>query len=272
MKAELGGLGKKERFQLGQIMKARLPIITPQNAAKTLKISKERAAWLLANWAQKGWLSRIKHGVYIPVPLQTENPEVMADEPWVIAKSLFSPCYIGGWSAAEHWGFTEQIFNSVMVLTSRRFNKIEKNLRGAKFTLKLVKSERLFGIKSVWLEQHKVDVSDPTKTIVDAFNDPAIVGGIRMALDILNRYMTSEHKDLKLLFDYAVRMKNTAIFKRLGFVFEKTFPQEAEWIEKFRSKLKSGYSQLDPSVPGKVLITTWGLWIPLKWKKGDLHD
>ena len=33
------------------------------------------------------------------------------EDPLVIAEKLFSPCYVGGWSAAEYWGITEQIFN-----------------------------------------------------------------------------------------------------------------------------------------------------------------
>ncbi len=272
MEVKLGGLGKKERFQLGQLIKAHLPIITPKNAAVVLKITQKKAAWLLSHWAHKGWLSRVKRGVYIPIPLQTENPNVMVDEPWVIAKSLFSPCYVGGWSAAEHWDFTEQIFNSVMVLTTKRNNNLEMNLKGVTFKLKVIKPERLFGIKSIWIEHHKVEVSDPTKTIIDSFNDPATVGGIRIAIDILDRYMTSEHKNIKLLYDYGIRMKNTAIFKRIGFIFEKKYPKEVDWIEKFHSKIKTGYSQVDPSVPGDALITSWGLWVPLKWKKGGLCD
>jgi predicted transcriptional regulator of viral defense system len=191
----------------------------------------------------------------------------MADEPWIIAKNLFDPCYIGGWSAAEHWDFTEQIFNTVMVFTSKKVDSREMSLNGARFTLKTIKPERIFGLKTVWLQNQKVEVSDPTRTIVDAFNDPATVGGIRMAIDILDRYLKSEYKNLDLLFEWSLKMKNTAIFKRLGFVFSMQWKNEEKFILRSRRALKSGYSQLDPASPGKSLVTEWGLWVPPKWKK-----
>lgn len=268
MKSNIAGIGKKERAQLSAILKARTAIITPQTAALALKIEQNKAAQLLARWNKKGWLSRVKRGAYIPVPLQAQTSEIMADEPWTLAKALFAPCYIGGWSAAEHWDFTEQIFNSVMVFTTRKVDERELDLRGAKFTLKTIKQERLFGTKTEWLQNQKVEVSDPTRTIVDAFNDPATVGGIRMAIDILDRYMRSSHKNLDLLFDYSLKMKNTAIFKRLGFIFSQNWPGERGSIQKFRRAIKSGYSQLDPAAPGTSLVTLWGLFVPQSFKKG----
>ena len=268
MDSQLAGIGKKERANLSLVLKAGLAVITPKAAAKILNLDQSHAAQLLALWAKKGWLSRIKQGVYIPVALQADSLEVMADEPWVIAKGLFEPCYIGGWSAAEHWNFTEQIFNSTMVFTTKQLRTRELSLKGIKLSVKTIKSERLFGTKPEWIENQKVLVSDPTRTIVDSFNDPAVVGGIRMAIEILDGYLKSEYKNLNLLFQYSIQMKNTAIFKRMGFVFEQNHPSELEFIKKMKSKIKSGFSQLDPSVPGKRLVTAWNIWVPSAWKKG----
>ena len=268
MEPQLAGIGRKERSNLAMVLKAGLAVITPKAVAKVLKLDQSHAAQLLALWAKKGWLSRIKHGVYIPVALQAESLEVMADEPWVVAKGLFEPCYIGGWSAAEHWDFTEQIFNSTMVFTTKKLRVRELSLKGIKLTVKTIKPERLFGTKAEWRENQKVLVSDPTRTVVDAFNDPAVVGGIRMAMDILDRYLKSEHKNLDFLFKYSEQMQNTAIFKRMGFIFEQNHPSEVEFIKKMKTKIKSGYSQLDPAVPGKSLVTAWNVWVPSSWKKG----
>ncbi|MFN7906428.1 MAG: type IV toxin-antitoxin system AbiEi family antitoxin [Pseudobdellovibrionaceae bacterium] len=273
MDAQLAGIGKKQRSQLAVLLKARTAVITPNTAAKALKIAQNQAAQLLALWAKKGWLSRVKHGVYIPISIQAESPEIMADEPWAIANAILSPCYIGGWSAAEHWDFTEQIFNSTMVFTTKKTASRELNLKGAKLTTKTIKAERIFGTQNIWRDNQKIPISDPTRTIVDAFNDPAVVGGIRMAVDMLARYLKSEHKNLDLLFQYATQMKNTATFKRLGFILERQHSSENIFIQKIKNKIKSGYSQLDPSTPGKSLVTTWNLWVPTSWKKGSaLND
>lgn len=273
MTNHLLGIGTKERFRLGQILSTGMAVITPKTAAIVLEITQEQAAQFLALWAKKGWLSRVKRGVYIPVALQSQTSDVMADDPWILAKALFTPCYIGGWSAAEHWDLTEQIFNSVMVFSTRKVASRELDLSGVKFVVKTVMSKRIFGTKNIWQGNQKIAISDPTRTLVDAFNDPAVVGGIRMAIDILARYMKSEYKNLDLLIEYSLLMENTAIFKRLGFIFEKEHPSETVFMAIIKKEIKSGYSQLDPSTPGTSLITTWGLWVPDLWKKGIIvHD
>lgn len=269
MAEHLLGIGKKQRSQLALLIKANLPVITPKNAAKILKTEQARVAQLLALWAKKGWLSRVKHGVYVPVPLQAGTTEVMVDDPWIVGKALFDPCYIGGWSAAEYWDFTEQIFSSVMIFSTKKSQMRELKLKGVNLTIKTIKLNRLFGTKVIWREGQKISIADPSRTIVDAFNDPAVVGGIRMATDILARYLKSEHKNFKLLYDHASKMGNTAIFKRLGFILESHFPSESTFIEKVRKQIRSGYSQLDPSAPGKRLVTAWNLWVPMAIKKGS---
>ncbi len=271
MAQALGGIGKKGRSQLAILLKTGQAVFTPESTARDLQVTRAQATQLLAQWTKQGWCSRLKHGVYIPVSLQASSSEVMADEPWLIAKALFDPCYNGGWTAAEHWNLTEQIFNSVMVFTTKKTHEKNVQLKGARFTTKTVRAERNFGTKNIWIKSQKVPLSDPTKTIVDAFNDPAVVGGIRMAIDLLGAYLKSEHKDLRLLVEYASRMKNTAIFKRLGCVLEKTHSSESAFIEELRKKIKAGYSQLDPSTPGTSLVTAWGLWVPAFWKKGSLN-
>lgn len=264
---ELGGLGKKGRAQLGAILKHATGVITVASAASALSVSGSEAAQLLAGWCRKGWLSRVKRGIYVPVSLQSSTSDVMVDEPWLLAKTMFSPCYIGGWSAAEHWDLTEQIFNSVMVLTAKKVHQRTLSLHGARFKLKTINKSRLFGIKDIWIQNQKVGVSDPSRTIIDVLNDPALAGGIRMAADFLTNYLRSSNKSSSLLQQYADRLGNRTAFKRLGFLLERIAPKEADLTNLCRKRVKSGYSQLDPATPGRTLVTRWGLWVPPAWKE-----
>lgn len=61
------------------------------------------------------WLARVRRGAYVPVPIESPSADVALEDPWSVAMTTFAPCYMGGWSAAEHWGLTEQIFRSVCV-------------------------------------------------------------------------------------------------------------------------------------------------------------
>ncbi len=73
---------------------------------------------------------------------------------------------------------------------------------------------------------------------------------------------------MDLLIEYADNQGNSATFKRLGFIMEMAFPSEKKTIQTCHNKIKSGYSQLDPSIHGEELFTRWNLWVPKNWKKG----
>jgi len=246
--------------------------VSVAEAADALGISSTDAAKMLARWAKKGWFSRVQQGVYIPVPLETRTNDVPLEDPWLIAERLYGPCYIGGWSAAEHWGLTVQIFRTSVVMTTQKPRDRNPTIKGTKFLLRTVADSAIFGLKSVWRGRIKISVSDPTRTILDLLNDPTLGGGIRSTADILNNYLRSDSKDLELLIRYAERLGNGAVFKRLGFLLERFAPDEADFIAKCRDNLTAGKAKLDLRLSCDKLITRWRLWVPEAWAKEDSID
>ncbi len=256
------GLGQKSRSQLGKVLKGNRGVISVSSASDTLRLPREKTSQLLSRWAARGWIVRVKRGLYIPVPLEAESTDIAISEPWLLAQSMFEPCYIGGWTAAEHWDLTEQIFHSIVIITTKKVHQRDVRFKGARFIIKTVGSHGMFGTKPVWLEDHKINVSDPTRTILDLFNDPSLGGGIRSSIDVFSNYIQSKHKDLLLLLQYAEKLGNSAVYKRMGFVLERGFPAEEKTIEICRKNMRTGYSQLDPQTPSKALVTAWNLWVP----------
>ena len=125
----------------------------------------------------------------------------------------------------------------------------------------------MFGLKPIWRGQVKVSVSDPARTIVDMLADPALGGGIRSTADMLNAYLRSENKNIGRLTEYAGRLGNGAVFKRLGFLVERLAPNEQGTIAACLSKLTKGNAKLDPRLRADKLVTRWRLWTSASWKK-----
>src|SRR5215469_4375326 len=98
------------RARLATVLRGAHEVVTIDIASQALGIERRPAAKLLSRWKQQGWLRRIGHGLYVPVPLDLANSEQVLTDPWVLAPSLFNPGYIGGWTAAHHWELTEQLF------------------------------------------------------------------------------------------------------------------------------------------------------------------
>ena len=88
-------------------------------ASRVLGIEHDETGRLLVYLARRGWLSRVRRGLYVAVPLDARRSGEWAEDPWVVAERVFSPCYIGGWSACEHWDLTEQVFRTLLVVTAR---------------------------------------------------------------------------------------------------------------------------------------------------------
>ncbi len=243
------GIDEKNRKLLDSLNRLGKNLFSVKEAARTMGLSDYEARLKLGYLARRGWLARIKPGLYVPVSLGTDNPQEYKENPWIVANRVFSPCYIGGWSAAEHWDLTEQIFNSVFVGTVKLFRKKEVKIQGTDFVLKLKKSIR--HTKSVWLENIKIQVSDPAQTLVDILDDPASGGGIRNIAEIVKNYFESEYRNNTELLKYISETNNRTIFKRLGYILEVLDVDMPDVISECRKNISAGYSVFDPAIKNK---------------------
>lgn len=256
------GLSAKSREQLSRMLRDSPFVLTTGDAARTLGLSQAAAARRLAAWSRAGWLARVRRGTYVPVPIESASSDVALDDPWAVAAAMFAPCYIGGWSAAEHWGLTEQIFRSLCVMTTTRPREREPVLRKARFELHTVPSARFFGLKSVWRGSARVQVSDPARTLIDMLADPALAGGIRHLVEMLGSLLRDQPKETAKLGTYAGEIGIGSVFKRLGFLLQRDHSDQVALIALCRQNLTAGYAKLDPALPADLLATAWRVWVP----------
>ncbi len=261
----VAGISKKNRKLLDALNSIERGPFSIDEASEFLGLPREKLKNLLGHLARKGWLSRIKRGVYITVPLGTEDPKFFRENAWIVADKLFSPCYIGGWSAAEHWELTEQIFNDLVVVTTKRPRNIKTTIKGINYIIKCVPEKRFGATKGVWVENQKIYVSDPSQTIVDILDDPSIGGGIRNVADIIIEYFDSEHRNDSLLLDHIEKKGNRSIYKRLGYVIETLAIDATTLLETCAKGISTGFSSLDPSSVSKGHYnTSWKLRINVR--------
>jgi predicted transcriptional regulator of viral defense system len=205
-------------------------------------MDRRQATKLLARWNTQGWIKRLQRGLYAPVPIASLGQSQVLDDPWLIVPTLFGPAYIGGWTAAEHWGLTEQIFRGVCVLTARSVRGKEKTIQGVDFSLKRISKRAMFGTKPLWRGRVKVEISNPAKTIIDMLDDPAIGGGIRHVSDCLGKYFSENKGTAEELISIGERLANGAVFKRLGFLGGAHGAAPAQLMRRpaFRERLTAG--------------------------------
>lgn len=234
------------------VLRATKEVVSVDITARTLGVDRRRAAKILSRWRAQGWLRRVGHGLYVPVPLDLAGTEQLVPDPWVLVPALFGQCYIGGWTAAHHWELTEQLFNEAVVFTTRRISQSRVVAQGASFLLPRTSTGRLFGLKTLWRGATRVSISDAARTLVDMLAMPDTGGGIDHIAECLGRY--------------AEQFGNGAVFKRLGFLAE-TRLWQPKLAAACRARLTQGYARLDPALSSRTLVTAWRLWVPARWKE-----
>ncbi|MFQ5351777.1 MAG: hypothetical protein ACE5D3_01750, partial [Candidatus Binatia bacterium] len=130
------GIESHNRDLLEQLHRTFAGPFSPAEAADALRLDCQRARRLLAHLTSRGWLSRVRRGLYVTVPLGASAPADWREDPWIVAAKAFTPCYIGGWSACEHWGLTEQVFRDIVVMTGRSVRSGKTEVQGTPFRLK----------------------------------------------------------------------------------------------------------------------------------------
>jgi Predicted transcriptional regulator len=217
------------------------PVFSFARLYEKTHIKKEILWVILSRMEEKGFIERIEKGKYLIIPLGSEKGKYTLNE-FVIASYLVEPFAISYWSALHHYGLTEQIPNTVFVQTPARKKKNRMEIFGVNYQIVRVKDEKFFGIKTEWIEETPVSITDKEKTVIDCLDKPRYAGGI---LEITKALKTGS-LDYNKLSTYAQKIDNFAVVRRLGYLCEQIgIPVN---LPHPRS---NKYLLLDPTMPAK---------------------
>ncbi|MEX2225053.1 MAG: type IV toxin-antitoxin system AbiEi family antitoxin domain-containing protein [Dehalococcoidia bacterium] len=253
------GISGATRSELAAVTGRGHRLIGVADAVNALGIDAQAAAMKLARWADQGWLRRVRRGMYIPVPVDAENPKAWTEDALIIATAIWSPCYFTGWTAANHWGLSEQVFRTVVLKTTARVRASRAEMLDHEYLVAHTDKRHLsWGMESAWQDGVRLNYADPTRTVVEILDAPRLAGGIRHAAEILGAYLGDHDPDR--LIDYGDRLGNRTVFKRLGYLTEAIGAEQPSLIEACRHRLSAGVSLLDPDGPrGGLRVPEWNL-------------
>ena len=254
------GIGQAERQVIDTMIHYGKPAIRAIDLEQEFGHSHKNANLILSRLCRKGWLQRLQPGIYRVVPLGSDSPNPLPEDPWAIGVTLFDPCYISGWTAAEHWELTEQIFNTMLIFTTQKQRKKEHLISGVQYRTKKISSEAIFGVTKIWSKNVPILIADPHKTVIDILDEPAMGGGGRHTIDIVKAYWAKPEADPHILWQYAEKLDHGAVFKRLGFISESLFHLPFDLLDSLKKKIKTGIIKWDPNGPDSgPIISKWGI-------------
>lgn len=238
--------------------------MTADDLVPQLAATRPAANLLLSRLARKGWVQRLRRGIYTVVPLSSQARPVIVQDPLATAMGLFPPCYISGWTAAEYWDLTEQIHNIVVVYSAKPQRRGTQSIGGVTYRVRQVKPDTIFGTTRLWAGTVAIELADVHRTVIDVLDAPEMGGGGRQMIDIVRAYWSKPTADPQALLALAVRLKKGTLFKRLGFTTETFGRADEKWMAACRGHLSAGVSLLDPRGPAQgPIFTRWRLRINL---------
>lgn len=236
------GLSERESQALARLTSQHNEIFRINELADALDTTYDSAKTTAARLENNGWVTRLKPGVYLVVPLAAgENSQYTAHE-FVIASHLVDPMYVGFWSALGFHGFTEQVPRSVFVATTKRLQ--DRPVHDVEYYLITLAERKFFGAEQFAIGGHTVSIATPEKTLADCADLPQHCGGIReLAKGIRSG---PDGYDPEVLMEYARRIGNGAAIKRLVYLmdhYEIPVPDR----ERIEAAFTQGTSPLDPT-------------------------
>ena len=254
------------RAALARVAARARPFVDVSTVAAVLQVDSKRAAKQLARWNEQGFVRRIRRGIYAIVPAAAAMQENIVMDPWVLVPTLFREAYVAGWSAAEHWDLTEQVFTTLRVCTTDAIKRTDIEVSGVSLRARHIPASQWFATAATWHEGTRVLVSDLQKTILDMFIDPELGGGIQHVAHCFREYLRRSDADVSTLVVYATKADYAPAFKRMGFVCE-VVGGPARLRDECLRHVTLGLANLDSAIVSPRVSKRWQLRLPRAWEK-----
>jgi len=200
---------------------------------------------LLYQLTRKRWLLRLEKGKYLILPLEAGMEGLYSAHELVIAAHLVQPYAIAYASALSFHALSDLLPHTVFVATTRRKTEVTIEELGLRFRFITLAPYKFFGVQTVTIEDQSVQITTPSKTLVDGLDRPELCGGIVELAKGLKRY-TGDNGNWAQLTTDAQRLGNRTVFKRLGYLVELLGLEVGEWTDRWRAEISPGETLLDP--------------------------
>jgi predicted transcriptional regulator of viral defense system len=108
-----------------------------------------------------------------------------------------------------------------------------------------VKPQRFFGIEEIWVDESRIRITNPERTLLDGLLAPHYCGDFA---EVLHAFEVRAPKlDLERITNYALKL-DVATVKRLGWILERQGVDSTR-LKLLREVPVKGYRVLDPTGP-----------------------
>lgn len=174
------------------------------------------ARYLAHRLVAKGWLARLRPGLYQLVPASRGREGAADTDPLAAGAVLAEPYFFSFGTACAHHGLTGHAFAQVYVACQAR--RRPETIRGTRYVFVQLPAERFFGFGSVSVRGVPVQMATQERALLDAIDRPRHAGGIVEVSGMVGR--AAARISWKNLLELARRWHSSAFVQRLGYLLD----------------------------------------------------
>jgi predicted transcriptional regulator of viral defense system len=165
---------------------------------------------------QKGWLERLRPGLFRLVPADRGREGVADTHPLAAGAALAQPYFFSFGTACTHHGLTEQVFAEVYVACQER--RRPEIIRGKRYVFVYVSKDRFFGFAETQVLGETVHMATVERALLDAIDRPRYAGGIGEVSRIAAR--AASRVSWEVLLDLLRMWRSSSLAQRLGYFLD----------------------------------------------------
>lgn len=236
------------------------PVFTLGEARSVLGASTQVTSNLLSGLVRRGWIVRVRRGVYEVAPIWATRGSFESDRFAGLSQSLEPPYHIGYRSALELYGWLQHPIVGRLWIVVPQPRRVLRTPRDRVIWVVTRPDRFEWGLTHKWVGAARVSVSDPERTFLDCLHLPRHAGGIAEIAAALVRARPT--LDLDRLASHVGRLGNTSVARRLGALTEALDLEGADRLTQRlpRRRWRGRPVSLDPSLPaGGEIDRRWGV-------------
>jgi predicted transcriptional regulator of viral defense system len=234
---------------------AQLPsIFTVDDVRRTSGWDDARVWVETGRWVQRGWATRLRHGVYSLHIMGRSYPLDLLE-----ALHLVQPSALAYWTALNYHHLTEQLPPTIVVQTPTPGRQTHASIRSLDVRIVRLQPSRFWGIVSSTTEDGTLAVTEPEKTVLDCLDRLELCGGI---VEVAKALRTgSKTLSPSRMATAAQRFGSDIVCRRLLFLATLLGWHTSWLISHVPVAPSAGYAWLDPTAPRTILARSMRLYV-----------
>lgn len=191
-------------------------IITLAGLREKLGGSEGYARLLAHRLVKKGWLERLRPGLFQLVPAARGREGVADTHPLTAGAVLVDPYFFSYGTACFHLGLTEQAFAEVYLACQDR--RRPQTIRGKRYVFVYVSEKRFFGFEETSVLGQVVQMATLERALLDAIDRPRYAGGIGEVSRIAA--LAAPRISWDALVELLRRWRSSGLVQRVGYFLD----------------------------------------------------